>query len=325
MPHVLLAGKLHPAGLALLREHQDFSFEHVEEVSEASYAPLIDKADAVVIRTQPMTAATIAAGKRLKVVSRHGVGYDAVDVGALTQRGIPLAIIGDVNSNAVAEHSMMLLLAASRRLVVADRAVRNANWSWRNSLEPREVSGKRLLIVGYGRIGKLLAQMARVFGMEVRAYDPFLLKQGWKDETVRAEADFQEALAGADFVSLHIPRTDRPVLGRAEFSAMKKGAVVINCARGGLLDEIALADAIRSGHLGGAGLDVFDKEPPAKDHPLFSLDQVIVTPHNAALTGECGERMAVASVKNVLDFFADRLDPSLIVNRAAMASGGVSA
>ena len=320
MPHVLLAGKLHPAGIALLREHQDFSFEHVEEVSEASYVPLIDKADAIVIRTQPMTAATIAAGKRLKVVSRHGVGYDAVDVAALTQRGIPLAIIGDVNSNAVAEHSMMLLLAASRRLVLADRAVRNSNWGWRNSLEPQEVSGKRLLIVGYGRIGRLLAQMAKAFGMDVRAYDPFLLKQGWKDETVKAEADLREALAGADFVSLHIPRSDRPVLGRAEFSMMKKGAVVINCARGGLLDETALAEAIRSGHLGGAGLDVFDIEPPPKDHPLFSLDQVIVTPHNAALTRECGERMAIASVKNVLDFFAGRLDPSLVVNGVGIAS-----
>ncbi|MDE2383149.1 MAG: hydroxyacid dehydrogenase [Alphaproteobacteria bacterium] len=314
MPHVLLAGKLHPAGLALLEASPGFSFQHVEEVSESSYVPLIAGADALVIRTQPLRAETVAAAHRLKIVSRHGVGYDAVDVPALTARGIPLAIVGDVNSSAVAEHAMMLILAASRRLNRAEKAVRHGQWAWRNTLESREVAGKHLLIVGYGRIGRLLARMAGVFGMSVSAYDPYLLKQGWPEGPVSSEADLGAALARADVVSLHIPKSDGPVLGVAQLAQIKPGAAVINTARGGLIDEAALAAALRSGRVGAAGIDVLDAEPPPPDHPLLGFDQVIITPHNAALTLECAERMAVSSVQNVLDFFAGKLNPALVVN-----------
>ena len=144
MAHVLVAGKLHPSGLALLEQAGGITFDHVEEISEASYQPFLEQADAIVIRTQPLSAASIGRAHRLKVVSRHGVGYDAVDVAALNARGIPLCIVGDVNSVSVAEHSMLLILAAAKRLRLADMAVRTGPWGWRNRLDASEISDKRL-------------------------------------------------------------------------------------------------------------------------------------------------------------------------------------
>ena len=317
MPHILIAGKLHPAGLALLGAASGVTFDYVEEISEPSYQAHLAKADGMVIRTQPLGAASVAKAGALKIVSRHGVGYDAVDVAALNARKIPLCIVGDVNSAGVAEHAMMLILAATHRLIAADRETRAGNWGWRNGLQTQEVRGKRLLIVGFGRIGRHLAGMARAFGMRVHAHDPYIPEGEWPDLAIR-EADLATALAEADAVSLHLPRADRAVLGAAELATMKPTAVVVNTARGGLVDELALAQALRAGRLGGAGIEVFAAEPPGSDHPLFGLPQAVLTPHNAALTVECAERMAIASVQNVLDFFAGRLDPALVVNRAAL-------
>ena len=317
MPHLLIAGKLHPSGLDLLRSAPGMTFDYVEEITEPSYQAHLARVDALVIRTQPLSAASVAKAPGLKIVSRHGVGYDAVDVPALTARGIPLCIVGDVNSSGVAEHAMMLILAATHRLIAADRATRGGDWGWRNGLQTHEVAGKRLLILGFGRIGQKLAGLARAFGMEVHAHDPFLPADRWPEGAMRVP-DLARALAEADAVSLHVPRADRAVLGAAELATMKPTAVVVNTARGGLVDEVALADALRQGRLGGAGIEVFDAEPPATDHPLFGLHQAVLTPHNAALTVECAERMALASVQNVLDFFAGTLDPALIVNKDAL-------
>lgn len=318
MPHILVAGKLHRSGLDLLEraKGQGFTHDYVEKISEASYAPLIDKADALVIRTQPMSAATISQGKRLKVVSRHGVGYDAVDLPALNARRIALTIVGDVNSVSVAEHAMMQMLAAAKRVIRANIAVRDTTkWEWRNLLEQQEISGKRLLILGYGRIGRNLARMAAGFQMEVRAYDPYLDRKGWPDGDVHPASDLVEALGWADFISVHVPRADRPAIGVREISAMKPGVIIVNTARGGVVDEVALADGLRSGHIGAVGFDVFDEEPLSNDSPLLEFDQAVLSPHIAGLTLECAERMAIMSVQNVLDYFSGTIDPSLVVNR----------
>ncbi len=315
MPHLLIAGKVHPAGLAVLEGAGDFTYDYVEEVSEPSYAPLIGKADALVIRTQPLSAATIAAAPRLKIVSRHGVGYNSVDVSALNAHKIPLCIVGDTNSLSVAEHAMMLLLACAKRAIRADRAVRGGAWNWRNRLEPTEVTGKRLLILGFGRSGRHLARMAQGFGMQVRAFDPFVAERGWPEGAVSPVAKLNEGLGWADFISVNVPKAGKPLLGPEEFAELRPGAVLVNTARGGIVDETALAAALADGRVGAAGLDVFDDEPPPGDHPLFAFDQVLLTPHVAGLTREAGERMAVASVQNVVDYFAGRLEPDLIVNR----------
>ena len=315
MPHLLIAGKLHPAGLALLESRDGVTHDYVEEVTEPSYAPLICKADALVIRTQPLSSATIAVASRLKIVSRHGVGYDTVDVAALNKRQIPLCIVGDVNSLSVAEHAITLMLASAKRLVRADRSVRKGPWGWRNMLEAGEISGKNLLIIGYGRAGRHLARMAQGFEMQTHAFDPFLLEQGWPDGPTAPVASLADGLAWADVISVHAPKAERPILGAKEFAQMKRGVIIVNTARGGVVDESALGAALADGRVGAAGLDVFDDEPPAKDHPLLAFDQVVLSPHIAGLTRQAAERMAVSSVQNVLDFFAERLDPALIVNK----------
>lgn len=314
MPHVLVAGKLHPSGLALLKSARDVTFDYVEEVSEPSYAPLIARADGLVIRTQPLSAATVARADRLRIVSRHGVGYDSVHLPSLNARGIALAVVGDVNSVSVAEHAMMLMLAAAKRTIRADRSIRDGSWGWRNDLEPTELWGKRLLILGFGRSGRHLARMAAGFRMEVRAYDPYLAECGWPEGRVDPVPDLVDGLAWADVVSVHVPRADRPIVGAGELAAMKPTAILVNTARGGIVDEPSLVEALAAGRLAAAGLDVFDEEPPAPDNPLLAMDQVVLTPHVAGLTEESAQRMAVGSVQNILDFFAGQIDPTLVVN-----------
>ena len=320
MPHILVAGKLHPAGVELLKGASGVTFDYVEEVSEPSYAPLIGKADGLVIRTQPLSAKTIADASRLKIVSRHGVGYDAVHLPSLNERGIALAIVGDVNSISVAEHAMMLILATAKRAVRADLAVRDGDWGWRNKLEATEITGKHLLIVGFGRAGRHLARMANGFGMEIRAYDPYLDRQGWPGGDVRSCGELLDGLAWADAVSVHVPKAERPLIASTELAAMKPTALLVNTARGGVVDEDALVRALQQGQIAAAGLDVFAEEPPKPGSALLELDQVILSPHIAGLTAECGERMAVSSVQNVLDFFADRIDPTLVVNANSLSA-----
>jgi D-3-phosphoglycerate dehydrogenase / 2-oxoglutarate reductase len=318
MPNVLVAGKIHPSGLDLLRSG-GMSIDYVEEVSAASYLPFIDRADAVLIRTQPMPASAIEQASRLSIVSRHGVGYDAVDVEALNRRDIPLAVVGDVNSRPVAEHAMLLLLASAKRLLRYDAAVRTAGLDYRNSLEASELDGKTLLIIGFGRIGRLVAAMARPFGVTSIAFDPFQSAEAVAAAGVEPVRDLATALGQADFVTIHAPKTGtRPLIGASELALMKPGAIIVNTSRGGIVEEAALAEALHAGTIAGAGLDVFELEPPSPDDALLGEDRIVLTPHSASLTRECAARMSIAAAKNILDFFAGRLDPALVVNRAAI-------
>lgn len=317
MPHILVAGRLHPAGLDRLKRAEGITSTLVDEISLESYLPHIGDADAVVLRTQPMTSDVIAKAPRLSIVSRHGVGYDAVDVKALSARKIPLCIVGDVNSRAVAEHAIMLMLSVARHAAQHDRAARSGEWNIRNRFETVELDGKALLLVGFGRIGRRVAELAQAFGMTVAAYDPFVKPDAMAKHGVRPAPDLAAALADADYISLHMPGSpEGALIGKEQLAAMKPGAILVNAARGGLVDELALDQALRAGALGGAGLDVFSTEPPVKDHPLLSNDRVLISPHSAGLTAECAARMAVASVQNVLDHFAGKLDPGLVVNAA---------
>lgn len=314
MPNILVAGKLHSAGRALLDAAPGMAVRYIEDISEASYAPQIGWADALLIRTQPLSAATVAKAEKLRIVSRHGVGYDAVDVAALNERGIALAVCGDVNSTSVAEHAAMMILAATKRALRADRSVRQGPWDWRNALESQDLRGRNLLLLGYGRIGRQVATMMSGFGMEIRAYDPFLLRQGWPDGPAAPAPDLTEALAWADIISVSLPRAEKPLIGTAEFAHMKDGAILVNTARGGIVDEAALISALSSGKVAAAGLDVFEDEPPRPDNPLLAFDQVLLSPHIAGVTDGAAIRMALGSAQNILDFFAGKIDPKLIVN-----------
>jgi len=313
MPHVVVAGQIHPCGLAVLAEADGVTFESVTDPDPAAYLAHLPEADGVLLRTQPLKAEHLDAAPRLSIVSRHGVGYDAVDVAALTAAGIPLAVVGDVNSRTVAEHAMMLILAASRRLVWSDTLLRSGDWAHRNDFASREVDGKTLLIVGFGRIGRHLAARAAPFGLRITVHDPFVDPASLGEHA--AAPDLRAALAEADIVSLHVPKTGGGALiGRDEIAVMKPDAIIVNTARGGLVDEAALLEALNADRLGAAGLDVFEEEPPAADHPLVGHPRVVATPHTAGLTAECAERMAVVSARNIVDRFAGRLDPALVVN-----------
>ena len=314
MTHILVVGSLHPDAIAMLDAAPDVTYELTDGTSEDCYAHRIADADALLIRTQPLSAQTIAKAARLKIVSRHGVGYDAVDINALTERGIPLCIVGDVNSGGVAEHAMMMMLACVKLAIRADAAVRQGDWTWRNTLEAGELTGKNLLILGYGRIGRKLAPLARSFDMAIRAHDPWLAAQGWPEGNVTPVADLDEGLAWADVISIHAPRSDTPLIGARELKLMKPTAVLVNTSRGGIVDESALADALKANRIRAAGIDVFEAEPPAPDHPLFGLDNVLLSPHIAGLTAEGSARLGEHSFRNIMDFFAGRLDPALVVN-----------
>lgn len=314
MPNILVAGKLHSAGRALLDAAPGMAVRYIEDISEASYAPQIGWADALLIRTQPLSAATVAKAEKLRIVSRHGVGYDAVDVAALNERGIALAVCGDVNSTSVAEHAAMMILAATKRALRADKSVRQGPWDWRNALELQDLRGRNLLLLGYGRIGRQVATMMSGFGMEIRAYDPFLLQQGWPEGPAAPAPDLTEALTWADIISVSLPRAEKPLIATAEFAHMKDGAILVNTARGGIVDEAALISALSSGKVAAAGLDVFEDEPPRPDNPLLGFDQVLLSPHIAGVTDGAAIRMALGSAQNILDFFAGKIDPKLIVN-----------
>lgn len=315
MSRVLVAGPLHASGRTLLDAARGVSVTYIQETSEESLAAQIEDADAVLLRTQPMTEPTVARAKKLKIVSRHGVGYDSVDVEALSSRGIALSVCGDVNSATVAEHASMMILAASKRALRADVSVRRGHWEWRNRLEAQDVRGQNLLLVGFGRIGRQTASMMRGFGMEIRAFDPYLPSSGWPNGGVAPVLTLKEGLAWADVISFSLPRTDGPLIGAAEFAEMREGVVLVNTARGGVIDEAALMSALTSGKVGAAGLDVFETEPVLADHPLVGFDQVILSPHIGGLTRGSAERMAVSSAENILDFFAGKIDQDLVVNR----------
>lgn len=325
MPRILVAGKIHADGLAVLSSAPGVTVDYVEEVSAASYKPFLAAADALLIRTQPLSAAFVADARNLKIVSRHGVGYDSVDVAALNGRGIPLAVVGDVNSRAVAEHAAMLMLSAARRAVLFDRKMRQGDWNYRNSLDADELDGGTLLVVGFGRIGRRLAQIAAALGMTVLAYDKF---QG-ADQIAAAGAtpvdDLLDGLSRADVVSLHVPKSGaEPLIGAAELAVMKRSAILVNTARGGLIDEKALLAALDEGRLAAAGLDVLDSEPPANNDPMLACDRVVLSPHNAGLTEACARRMAISAAENIIDFFKGTLDPTLVVNRSEIAAQRLS-
>ncbi len=316
MPHVLVAGRIHEAGLDVLRAAPGVTFELVDEVSTETYAPRIYGADALLIRTQPLTAEIVATAQRLRIVSRHGVGYDSVDVAALEARGIPLAIVGDVNGRTVAEHTLALMLALAKRIPAYDRATRDGAWGIRNSFSTTELWGKTLFLVGFGRIGRLVAGLAAAFGMRILAHDPFQAADAIAAAGAEPIATLAAGLPIADVVSLHVPKTgEAALIGADELRLMRPGAVLINAARGGLVDETALADALEAGRLAGAALDVFATEPPEAASRLLGSDRTILSPHSAGLTEECAARMGQVAARNIVDFFAGRLDPALVVNR----------
>jgi len=321
MPNILVAGKIHQAGIDILNSAPGFTVQLVHDVSVESYAPFMAEADALLIRTQPLTAKEIVAAKNLRVVSRHGVGYDSVDVAALTERNIPLTIVGNVNSLSVAEHTLSMLLALAKRLCYFDNSIRDGEWNRRNSFSAVEVAGRTLFILGFGRIGREVARLAKSFRMKVIAYDPFLPDNAFEESGVARITAINDGLQLADAITIHLPLSgEKPLIGAEELALMKRHAILINTARGGIVDEEALATALQNDALGGAGLDVLQQEPPALHTALLAQrDKLILSPHSAGLTEEAAMRMSVSAATNIVDYFTGQLDTDLVVNKQVLA------
>ncbi len=314
---VLVIQGLHPEGLKLLQARADVEPVVLMSTDEAEIAAAARDAHAITVRSARITRAVIEAARGLRVVARHGVGYDAVDVGALSERRIPLAISLYANMVPVAEHVMFMLLALAKQGASYDGMTRRGDWSGRWSPKAWELAGKHLLVIGFGRTGSRVARRARAFDMQVQACDPYIDQDLIARAGCVAVKDFRAALPAVDAVSVNCPLTaeTRHMFSHAEFAAMQPSAVIVNCARGGIVDEAALHAALTSGKIRGAGLDVFEEEPSPADNPLFRLDNVIASPHIAGVTMESTVRMSVQTAQNVLDCFDGRLDPAVIVNK----------
>jgi D-3-phosphoglycerate dehydrogenase len=313
---VLVIEAFDPAGMELLSSAPNVTVDVVGSPSEPGFDGLLKAAHGVTLRMTPFPAELIQAAPSLRVVSRHGVGYDTVDVEALTRRRIPLAVVNESNPATVAEHTLALMLALARHLKAYDSALRAGDFAWRLRAESVELFGKTVLLVGFGRIGREVARRCAAFSMEVLVYDPHVPT----GEIARAGGSpaggLMAALGAADFVSLHAPLgpETRSLINAQALACMKPGAILVNTARGGLIDEPALAAALAEGRLAGAGLDVFAPQPPAPDNPLLGMDNVILTPHSAGMTREGAARIGKACAQNVLDGLEGRLDPGNVVN-----------
>lgn len=295
---VLVTEALSERGLDLLRK--EFQVDVRLELASGGLAEAIGPYDALVVRSQTgVTAEVIEAARNLKVVARAGIGLDNVDVEAATRRGVMVVNAPQSNIISAAEHTFALLLAQARNIPEASASLKQGTWE-RSKYQGVELAGKTLAIVGLGRVGSMVAQRAAAFGMRVIAFDPYVPRERAKEMGVELMPTLEAALVQADFASLHLPRTPdtEGMIGERELALMKEGSRLVNTARGGIVDEEALAKALKDGHLAGAALDVFDEEPTTES-PLFELDDVVVTPHLGASTVEAQDK-AGASIAEMV-------------------------
>ncbi len=296
-PVVLIAEELSPATIDALGP--DFEVRHCNGADREQLLPALADADAVLIRSATkMNAEAIGAAKQLKVIARAGVGLDNVDVPAATKAGVMVVNAPTSNITSAAELAVGLLLASARHIAPANQSLKGGAWK-RSSYGGVELLEKKVGIVGFGRIGQLVAERLKGFGMEILAYDPYVSAQ--RAGQLGAQlVTLDELLAEADFISIHLPKTPETIglIGAEALTKVKPSVRIINAARGGVLDEAALATAIAEGRVAGAGLDVFDAEP-CTDSPLFAFESVVVTPHLGASTDEAQEKAGVAVAKSV--------------------------
>ncbi len=312
---ILVSDNIHKAGIEILETEAE-----VEVATGLSKEELIEKIknkDALLVRSATkVTADVIEAAERLKVIGRAGVGVDNIDLEAATKHGIVVVNAPEASSITVAEHTMGLILSLARRIPFAHSSLKANKWEKKKFLGI-EIRGKTLGVIGLGRIGSQVAKKAKAFEMEVIAYDPYVTEKHAKNLTVKI-VSLDELLSKSDFITLHIPLTDKTkgLIGKKEIQKMKDGAYLINCARGGIVDEKALYEGLKSGKLAGAALDVFEKEPPI-DNPLLTLDNIVVTPHLGASTQEAQIFASVVACREVLKVLRNE-PPKYSVNMPAI-------
>jgi len=296
---ILITDHISEEGIRKLREFGDVEIQ--VGVSEEELKARIAGYDALIVRSgTKVTREVIEAGTRLKVIGRAGVGVDNIDVDSATERGIMVVNAPGANTISAAEHTIGMLLSLSRKIPAANQSLKSGEWS-RKKYMGVEVNGKVLGIIGLGRVGGEVAKRAKGLGMRVVAYDPFISQDKAGELGVSLMA-FSEVLSISDFITIHTPlmKDTYHLIGKDEFEKMKEGVRIINCARGGIIDENALVEAIKSGKVAGAALDVFEQEPPPMDSDLLKLDSVIVTPHLGASTEEAQRAAAIVIADEVI-------------------------
>ncbi|MEM9060628.1 MAG: hydroxyacid dehydrogenase [Pseudomonadota bacterium] len=315
MKKLAILGSIHPAAMALVEARADIE----TRVAPGTHLPpdeileVARDANAIAVRNAILRKDLLEEIPGLEIISRHGVGCDSVDVDWMSARGKPVAIAAGANDSSVAEHTMAMILTLARDLAHQHQGVKDADWTVRERVRPFDIRGKTLLIVGFGRIGSSVAPLANAFGVEVLAYDPYVTIRASDVEQV---ATLSEGLARADIVTVHTPLNveTRGLIGRDEIAALREGALLINHARGGICDEHAVADALKSGHLAGHGVDVYVGEPVDPENPLLSAPNTLMTPHSASMTPQGMKAMATIMIQNILDHFDGCLKPHMVFN-----------
>jgi D-3-phosphoglycerate dehydrogenase len=303
--NILVCDPISPKGIALLQQRAEFKVTVLKQkTAEADLLPLVKDVHAMVVRSETkITKSLIAAAPNLRVVGRAGVGVDNVDVDAATERGIVVMNTPGGNTISTAELTFSMLMALARKIPQAHVSMKEGKWN-RKEFQGTELFNKTLGILGMGRIGGEVASRALAFGMKVLAFDPYLSLARSKALQVELKEDINEVYAGADFITVHVPMSDQTkgMVNAAAFAKMKRGVRILNCARGGIVNEADLLSALRSGQVGGAALDVYETEPPPPDFPLRALAQVVMTPHLGASTEEAQENVGIEVAQAVTDY-----------------------
>jgi len=303
---ILVTESMSATGRALLNARDDVELvEFPNLISSPDFEALLKRhapVHAVALGATRFGETELEAARDMKVVTRIGVGYDAVDVPALSRRKIPLMVAGSANSPSVAEQALFMMLTLAKRAGEMHAMVKDGQWKARLGKLPFDLFGKTLLIVGFGRIGTRTAKRCLAMEMHVQVYDPYKPADEIRRAGCEPVSDLDAALPHADFVSIHCPKTPETVgmFNAARLKCMKPSAYLVNTARGGIIDEAALYDALSSGRLAGAGLDVFAQEPPPVPNPLFELPNVVIAPHMAGVTREALDRMSEQTALNIL-------------------------
>lgn len=305
---------------SVLAGRDDVEAVRFTELSENNILQHVGEYEAAIMGVAPFTERIVGMADKMQIVSRHGVGYDAIDVPALTKAGIPLSVVGVANSVTVAEHALFFMLALAKRAILYDREVRKGNWDIRYDAPAYDLEGKRVLILGYGRIGRRLVPMVKAMGMDVHVHDPYVIQDALVTAGVTPVEDWRLALPEMDFLSVNCPKNEETngMIGAAELASMKPTAYVVNTARGNIIEEKALYQALRNNVIAGAGIDPFVIEPATPDEPLFELENIIVSPHSAGVTKESLFRMGAVAAQNVLDCFDGKLNPNNVINKEVL-------
>ena len=313
MKKVLVLGKIHKAGINYLK---NLSYQ-VDEVSDQddNYKNVLNLYDALILKMTKVDQEFIDLSTNLKIIARHGVGYNNVDLDVINKK-IPLFIVGDVNSTSVAEHTFGLIINIAKKINFYDSEVRSNNFEIRNSFNSRDLNKKNILIFGYGRIGKKVADICNFFNMNVFVYDKFLKLENLSNNT-KIVNNINENLNIYDFISLHIPfsNSEKALIDKTFLNKLKSDCAIINTSRGDLINENDLISHLNENKNFYAGLDVFNPEPPHSKNELLKLKNTILTPHSAAYTEECLSEMSLHCAINIENFFKGNIDQSRLINK----------